>query len=137
MEKVPHLSIFYDGQCPLCVKEMDSLRKLNAEGKLAFIDIEAEGFTQAYPNIDKKEARTILHGLLSDGQYLYGLDVGYEAWRTVAEKQFVTHIFAFSRLPIVKPLANLIYRFFAKYRNNISLLLTGKSRCDNGNCRID
>ena len=43
------LTLFYDGMCPLCQKEMQHLIKYNTAGHLAFVDIMEPGFSEAYP----------------------------------------------------------------------------------------
>lgn len=45
------LTLFYDATCPLCVKEMDTLRRLDKKQSLKMIDIYSEDIA-AYPQID-------------------------------------------------------------------------------------
>ena len=61
------LTIFYDGGCPLCAREMRHLNSLDAASKIAYEDIYAANFTERFPHIDQKEADRILHGQLADG----------------------------------------------------------------------
>lgn len=130
------LSIFYDGTCPLCVKEIGALRVLNREQKLAFLDIEGEGFSEQFPDIDLKAARQILHGLKKDGSLIYGLDVSHAAWHLVEPGKVRAYLFSITRWPLIRPIADHAYLFFARNRYRISFLFTGKSRCENGNCKI-
>ncbi|WP_241902410.1 DCC1-like thiol-disulfide oxidoreductase family protein [Vibrio breoganii] len=44
-------TLFYDGTCPLCVKEMTSLKKHDTSNQLLLVDIHAQHFTD-YPYID-------------------------------------------------------------------------------------
>ncbi|MBB6520084.1 thiol-disulfide oxidoreductase DCC family protein [Pseudoteredinibacter isoporae] len=136
-EPTAELNIFYDGTCPLCVKEVDILRTLNHDGKLAFLDIEADGFGEQYPSIDLNEARQILHGQKGDGSFIYGLDVSHAAWRLVEKGSWRDIGFSITRWPLIRPIANFAYILFAKNRYRISFLFTGKSRCENGNCKIN
>lgn len=120
------LSIFYDGGCPLCVAEMDHLKRLDNAGKIAFEDICAADFNARFPRVDRQQADRILHGELGDGEMIYGLDVTYSAWALVGKRHWV----AILRWPLFKQLAQLGYLFFARYRHQISRLLTGKTRCN-------
>lgn len=120
------LSIFYDGGCPLCVAEMDHLKRLDNAGKIAFEDICAADFNARFPRVDRQQADRILHGELGDGEMIYGLDVTYWAWVLVGKRHWV----AILRWPLFKQLAQLGYLFFARYRHQISRLLTGKTRCN-------
>ncbi|ESP91156.1 MULTISPECIES: thiol-disulfide oxidoreductase DCC family protein [Pseudoalteromonas] len=124
------LTIFYDGTCPLCVKEMAALTKRDKSNRILIVDIYSEEF-ERYPDIDPNKANSILHALDMNGNLLLGLDVTYHAWRLVG----MGWMYAPLRWPVVKPLADKLYLAFASNRYRISYLLTGKSRCDSGVCR--
>ena len=125
------LTIFYDGGCPLCVAEMQHLYERNGQNKIAFEDIYADDFGERFPHINQQKADRILHGQRADGQIILGLDVTYQAWTLVGKRHWV----AVLRWPIIKHVADAVYLLFARYRNTISKLLTGKSRCEA--CAID
>ncbi|RTZ17743.1 DUF393 domain-containing protein [Vibrio aquaticus] len=123
------LTIFYDGYCPLCVKEMEHLKHSDANNSIALVDIQTSIIEQ-YPMIDAKEASTILHALDEQGHLILGLDVTYQAWSLVGKGW----LYAPLRWKLVKPFADKAYLHFAKNRYRWSRLLTGKSRCNNGQC---
>mgnify|MGYP001024463301 CR=1 FL=1 len=120
------LTMFFDGGCPLCASEIRHLEKLDRDKKIAFEDIYAPLFTERFPHIDVKKADLVLHGQWSDGSIIYGLDVTYHSWALVGRGHWV----AILRWPVFKQLAQLGYRFFARYRHRISALVTGKGRCE-------
>jgi len=120
------LTIFYDGGCPLCVREMRHLKRLDKHQKMAFEDINAGDFNQRYPQVSFTRANQILHGMNADGEMLYGLDVTHAAWSLVGRGWLTAPL----RWPLIRGLADKGYLFFARNRNSISKLLTGKSRCD-------
>ncbi|MBQ4837815.1 thiol-disulfide oxidoreductase DCC family protein [Pseudoalteromonas luteoviolacea] len=124
------LTIFYDGTCPLCVKEMAALTKRDNSNRILIVDIYSEEFGR-YPEIDPNKANLILHALDMHGNLLLGLDVTYNAWRLVG----MGWLYAPLRWPVVRPVADKLYLAFAKNRYRISYLLTGKSRCESGVCR--
>ncbi len=119
------LTLFFDSYCPLCAAEMKMLQDFDLEGKLIFEDIHAKDFELRYPKIDPVKADKILHGLYEDGSMIYGLDVTYQAWRTVGRKPWL----ALLRWPIIRWFADIAYRFFAQNRYSISWILTGQKRC--------
>ena len=49
------LTIFYDGHCPLCAAEMQTLQSLDTQKKLQLEDIHADSFSERFPYIDKVE----------------------------------------------------------------------------------
>lgn len=120
------LTIFFDGSCPLCLAEMEALRKYDQKNRLVLEDLNAPAFQEKYPEIDRNAAMTILHGYLSDGRLLLGLDVTYWAWKLVERKPWV----AVLRWPVIRWFADKIYLFFARNRYGISYVMTGKRRCD-------
>lgn len=126
-----HLTVFYDGQCPLCLAEMRQLQALDQQGRLGFVDINGDDFSKRYPAIDQAQASRILHGQLDTGERLLGLDVTYRAWSLVGKHRWL----ALLRWPVVKPIADIGYRIFARYRYQISYWLTGQPRCNS--CSLD
>ncbi|NOH78714.1 DUF393 domain-containing protein [Vibrio sp. RE86] len=124
------LTIFYDGYCPLCVKEMTYLKQRDHNDLIQTVDIHTSAFNQ-YPHIDPEEASTILHAINQDGDLLLGLDVTYQAWHLVGKGW----LYAPLRWKLIKPLADIAYLHFARNRYRWSKLLTGKSRCDNNQCK--
>lgn len=124
------LTLFYDGHCPLCVKEMTALKKHDNYDVIQLVDIFSEAFLD-YPEVDQASASERLHAYDDKGQLLLGLDVTYHAWRLVGRG----HWYAFTRWPVLRPICDWVYLKFARNRYTISGLLTGKKRCDS--CRIE
>ena len=118
------LTIFYDGNCPLCSKEINLLRAYDSKNRLSFEDINAVDFIQRYPYIDMLYANRILHGQLSNGEMIYGLDVTCLAWKTVGKHRWLSIL----RWPVIRPLADLAYAFFARHRNRISSFFIFKKK---------
>ena len=124
-------TIFYDGLCPLCEKEMAHLKKYNNEHKLAFVDITDDTFAENYPDLDFDALNARIHGMQSDGTMLIGLDATHKAWSLVGKGW----LYAPLRWPLVRFFADKAYLVFARNRYKISYWLTGKKRCDN-NCNL-
>lgn len=129
------ITILYDGQCPLCVKEMQHLQNADKHNRIILCDINADTFAQLFPEISHQAAMSKLHGYLTQDQktrLLTGLDVTYHAWR-LAGKGW---LFAPLRWPGIKIIADYCYLKFAKHRFTLSRWLTGQSRCSSGQCQI-
>lgn len=125
------MTVFYDGLCPLCVKEMKHLADKDIAGALTFYDINQTQFAVDHPDIDYAEANAYLHAKMQSGEVITGLDVTYQAWNLVGKGWLIAPL----RWPIVRVIADKVYLAFAKHRYSISKILTGKSRCD-GACEI-
>ena len=125
------MKIFYDGQCPLCAKEMTSLKSHDTDHKISFIDVHSNSFEQDYPSINKQHALQILHGLDNNNNLLLGLDVTYCAWQTVKKHKWLILL----RKQPIKWFADKAYLFFAKHRMKISGLLM-PNQCDKSGCKL-
>lgn len=140
------LTIFYDGYCPLCVKEMRHLKKLDTARKLTLVDVNDSDFASNYPEIDPHYALSRLHGYLfqsehkspnhkskANKQLVTGLDVTYHAWRMVGRGWLVAPL----RWPVIKWFSDKAYIFFAKHRHRISQWITGQPRCERCKLPLD
>ena len=127
-----HLTIFYDGTCPLCQMEMKELHQYDLAERLTLVDIYDPDFETQYPQIDPQSANRILHAIDDDGRLYLGLDATQIAWNAVGQKTWVNWL----RLPVIRWFADGLYLFFAKYRYSISWLLTGKKRTACQSCSI-
>jgi predicted DCC family thiol-disulfide oxidoreductase YuxK len=128
------LTIFYDGNCPLCCAEMDKLKHYDSENNLVLIDLHQKNFNAQFPLINVDKAMAILHGVYH-GEILLGLDVTHRAWTIVGKGAWVAPL----QLPIIKQFSNIAYRLLAKYRHPISDCLhkrfgVGVKTCDKGTC---
>jgi predicted DCC family thiol-disulfide oxidoreductase YuxK len=125
--------IFYDGNCPLCNTEMQSLKKADNEQKIVLEDINKADFNRRFPHISKDKAMKILHAQTQTGELIYGLDVTYQAWKKVGKHRWLIIL----RLPVIKFFADHSYLFFAKYRQPISRFLMPNTACTSNQCGIN
>lgn len=123
------LTIFYDGTCPLCTKEMHALKQRDVKQAIKIVDIYSDDFSD-YPQIDAQKANTILHALNDNNELILGLDVTHRAWQLVGRGW----LYAPLRWPLLKPIADWLYLRFANNRYRVSYWLTGSSRCNSGQC---
>lgn len=122
--------LFYDGHCPLCMREIAHLRRWNSAGQVQFVDITSADFTERYPQIDRDAAMAVLHGQLPDGRVITGVDVTVEAWNRVGKGHWVRWL----KWPGVRWVSPALYRLFARHRHRLARLLTGESRCTEDDC---
>lgn len=123
--------LFFDGECPLCVREANFMRRLDAgRGKLALEDLTDPSFDASKYDADMNDLLDRIHGITPDGQLIEGLEVFRRAYNAVGKGW----IFAWSGWPIVRPFADLGYRLFAKYRYAITF--RKRPQCDSNRCYI-
>ena len=118
------VEVFYDGACPLCLREIDMLRRKDDKQRILFTDISAPNFDADSVGVAWPTLMERIHGRLPDGTLIEGVEVFRRLYAAVGFGFLVRA----SRLPLVAPLLNLSYRAFAKNR----LRLTG--RCTEDAC---
>jgi predicted DCC family thiol-disulfide oxidoreductase YuxK len=112
----PELTLYYDGQCPLCVAEVAFLQSRNAAGQLAFVDITQAGFAEAGHNISCEAAMAQIHGRTADGQVLVGIPVFAAAYKLARLPVLAWLLSRRWLMPVLQP----AYVLFAKHRQAIS-----------------
>ena len=118
------IEAYFDGACPLCVREMALLRRLDRSGRVRFVDIAAPGFDAAAVGIPWRDLMDRIHGRLPDGRVVEGVEVFRRIYAALGWSRLV----AATRLPGVRQALDVAYRLFARNR----LRLTG--RCEDGAC---
>lgn len=116
------IEVFYDGGCPLCVREIGLLRALDRRGRIRFTDIEARGFDPGPLGTTYEALMERIHGRLPDGRLIAGVEVFRRLYGAVGLAPLVW----ISRLPGIALLLEIAYEIFADHR----LRWTG--RCDAG-----
>ncbi|WP_275660239.1 MULTISPECIES: thiol-disulfide oxidoreductase DCC family protein [Pseudoalteromonas] len=127
--------VFYDGNCPLCMREMNELKRFDKHNSIDLVNIHDTRFDTEFPEISREAAMAKLHGYDSQGKLIIGLDVTAAAWGQVGKHRWIKLL----RLPIIRKIADWLYLFFAKHRMKISKLLS-PSQCsmqNSGECNRD
>lgn len=131
--KMTQLTIYFDSHCPLCMTEMQQLKGADKTGRIVFADLHAEGFSQRYPHIDPQLAYNRLHVETDKGELLTGLDANCAVWHAVGKNSWLKIL----RWPVIRWFADIAYGFFARHREIISRLVTGKARCNSCSVNIE
>lgn len=118
------VEVFYDGDCPLCRREIAMIRRWDKRERIRFTDIAAEGFDAALYGTTQDRLMAEIHGRDAQGHWLVGVEVFRRLYATVGFEWVV----AVTRWPLVRESLDIAYRLFAKQR----LRLTG--RCQKGVC---
>ena len=118
MKKTPleSLSIFYDGNCPLCLAEIHVLKNNNQKQLLQFIDIHDADVTEA---IDCDLALKVIHAQFASGKVIKGPSVFKEAYKR-SDLTVMKWLFTFR---LFQPFYVIFYPIFAKFRHQISKLI--------------
>ncbi len=111
------LTIFYDGQSPLCLAEIHFLRHHNHKKLLDFVSIQEIDPSTCNVNCDL--ALQTIHARLGDNLTIVGPAVFFEAYKRT-DLRIINYLFSF---PIIRFFYSKFYVVFAKYRHQISKLV--------------
>ncbi|MBW4440613.1 MAG: DUF393 domain-containing protein [Plectolyngbya sp. WJT66-NPBG17] len=114
------IKLLYDSECPLCMREVNFLRKRDHDrGLVAFVDIADETYSaEANGGIDYETAMGRIHAVLPDG----GTIKNVEVFRYVYEVLGMGWVYAITKIPVFGWLADKLYEIWADWR----LVLTGR-----------
>jgi predicted DCC family thiol-disulfide oxidoreductase YuxK len=124
--KPAEIEVFFDGGCPLCLREVMFLKRRDRHGRIKFTDIDASDFSPESCGKTYDELMARMHGRLPDGSWITGVEVFRRLYAAVGFGPLVM----LTRLPVISHIMDLGYRLFAKNR----LRLTG--RCTTRSCSV-
>jgi len=121
------LTIFFDGACPICDREIALMRRLDRHRRLLLCDFSRADYDPTSINISPAELGRIIHARWGDGTVITGVDVFRAMWEAVG----LGFLAKLTRLSLIEPLVVNAYAWFARNR----LRLTGRSHtCAGDTC---
>jgi predicted DCC family thiol-disulfide oxidoreductase YuxK len=117
--------VLYDGNCPMCSREIRHYRRVRGANGLAWIDVADPATPMPIDGIAREAAMATFHVRTADGLWLTGADGFAELW---------SHLRGYRRLATLVrrlrllPLMNRAYRAFARWRL--------ARQCDSGQCHV-
>jgi predicted DCC family thiol-disulfide oxidoreductase YuxK len=108
------IKLLYDGDCPLCLREVNFLqRKDRGRGLVAFINIAAPNYQASdHGGVDFGEAMGRIHAVLADGTVVKNVAV----FRQVYQVLGMGWVYAATGWPVIGPLVDKLYDFWADRR---------------------
>ena len=128
--------VYFDGQCPLCKREIEMIRRHDRSQSLKLTDIAAPEFIS--DDFPLETLMREIHGRMPDGKYVTGVEVFREIYRRMGFSRIVWS----TRLPVVRQLLDIFYRVFAFLRFKHAMHRMKKAgsevlpdRCESGSCQ--
>jgi predicted DCC family thiol-disulfide oxidoreductase YuxK len=136
------IQLLYDGACPLCLREVNFLRRCDqGRGLISCVDVTDDHYDPAeHAGIEFATAMERIHALLPDGQVVQNV----EAFRRVYEILGMGWVYAITRVPGIGWMADKLYGLWADQR----LRMTGRPslktilaereqrQCETNRCRV-
>lgn len=107
------ITVFFDGKCGLCTREINYYRKIAPSGVFDWRDITGHTGDLEKHGISHVQALKQMRALDKDGQWHAGADAFILIWRQLSKWRVLAAVVA---LPGIRQIANLVYRLWAEWR---------------------
>jgi predicted DCC family thiol-disulfide oxidoreductase YuxK len=106
----PAVTVWYDGACPLCIREIALMRRLDRRGAIIFVDVAP---ADAPCPIDRQLLLARFHAQEAGGPVLSGAAAFAAMWRAIP---LLRPLGLAARNGVVLALLEQLYRVFLKVR---------------------
>lgn len=115
------VNLLYDGDCPLCVREVNFLQKKDAgRGIVKFTDIADLNYSaEENGGVDFETAMGRIHAVMADGTVVKNVEVFQKVYDAIG----IGWMYAPTKWPVIGPLVNKVYDLWADKR----LAMTGRA----------
>lgn len=127
------LRIFYDGACRVCAREVEHYGRSDHAGRLHLVDISAPEFDPTPVGISRDELMYQMHAIDAEGRVYRNVEAFWAIWQAFPAATLYGLLGRLVTQPLLRPLARLGYRIFARLRR---YLPRREQDCSTGSCRI-
>jgi predicted DCC family thiol-disulfide oxidoreductase YuxK len=120
------IEVFFDGECPVCRREIAFLRRLDRRKRIRFTDLTPLGPAGTVEGIPWADLMAEIHGRLPDGRWIKGVEVFRRLYAAVGFGPLVR----VTRWTGIEQVLDAAYAAFARRR------LRWTNRCTD-DCRLE
>jgi len=107
------LTVFFDGLCHLCSREIDHYRKVAGSDQIQFVDITSADFSASHHGVDPRRVHKHMHVRRTDGSLAVGVDAFIAIWEALPRYRFAAR---WAKVSVVHALLTAGYGVFAELR---------------------
>lgn len=128
------LTLYFDGDCPLCAREIKLLRRRATDARLLLVDISRDDFDAPALGFTLERMQSVLHARFANGHWVTGLDATLWSWRAAGLGAWAAPL---TWRPL-RPLFAIGYRLFCRLRPHLAWLPhpDGSRRCRDNHCTL-
>lgn len=117
------LTVYYDGACPLCRREINFYRRRRGGAAVNWVDVSVAGEASIAPDLTRADAMARFHVRLPDGTMQAGVRGFGELWATLPGFSWLGRI---ARNRAAQPALEAAYRGFLKLRPALQRLAASR-----------
>ena len=119
--KAAALTVYFDGACPLCRREINMYRQVSGSDKIAWVDVSATPGSKIEDDLSKIDALRRFHVRREDGELTSGAEAFADLWMALPGLSCAGKLLA---LPGIRHVAELFYRVFLYVRPLVQRLMS-------------
>lgn len=124
-EPDPSLCVLYDGDCPLCSREIGWYQKLDANERIRWIDLRDTAASPLPAGIGRDTALARFHVVQADGAVASGAAAFVRLWQAYPGLRLAARLFS---KPLPLAILERAYRLFLPLRPALARLLPRRTR---------
>ena len=114
------LTVFHDGACPVCQREIAFLRRRSGAERIEWVDISTAPDGEVCPGVEKDEALRRFHVATADGRVLSGAAAFAALWQSLPALAWLGRI---ASRPRVTPVLEWLYVRFLRVRPRLQKMV--------------
>lgn len=115
------IDLLYDSDCPICMMEVEFLKKRDIHHKIRFTDLQSDDYDPAeHGNVKFSDGMRKIRAVLPDQTVVIGVEVFRKTYDAIG----LGWVFELTKLPVIGYLADALYDIWAENR----LRLTGRAQ---------
>lgn len=122
-DKTNELTVFFDGDCPLCTREIAFYRRRKGAEHISWVDVSQCADSQLGPDLLREDVLTRFHVKHADGRIISGGRAFADLWAELPSMAPIGHLFKCWPLSIFLDVA---YRIFLPLRPWLQMRLKPK-----------
>jgi len=107
------LSVWYDGDCPVCQQEVALYRRIDRDDLITWIDIVARADTELPAGKTREDLLGKFHARAGDGPWQIGIDAFAAIWQRLPVLKWFAFLF---RTPLIRQSVQVAYLAFLKWQ---------------------
>jgi len=106
------ITVFYDGKCGLCSKEINHYRQIAPDDIFIWQDITQSSESLEAAGISYEQGLKLLHAKDIEGNFHIGVDAFILIWKQLKRWRLLASLVS---LPVIRQLTDMAYRLFAHW----------------------